>query len=265
MRYLRHIGLGLVLVFVVAGCALFRIQGPVPPDFSTGPEALTQWLRDHVGGTDSMKALVRVSLKAPQGNLSFDGLLFSARPDSLRLQGFSPLGQRMFDLVAQGEHVALRLEMEQRTIEGTVDELGQGLKLPALPQLLELMSTMTIVPPDPSHRVVMEMTGHGRRTDPVLIFSVGSGKERSVVRRLWLDRNGLPREEAWYDEREQQTALMRYDRYDVVAGRWQPREISAELAGDVAMTVTIKEWQPVGVWGPDDFDLHRDADAITRG
>ena len=264
MRCLRRIGLGIALLFVVAGCALFRVQGPMPPNFSTGPEALTQWLRDHVGGTDSTKALVRVSLKSPQGNLSFDGLLFSARPDSLRLQGFSPLGQRMFDLVAQGEQVALRLDMEQRIVEGTIDELGQGLKLPALPQLLELMSTMTILPPDPSHHVVMEMTGHGRRTDPVLIFSVGTGKERSVVRRLWLDRNGLPREEAWYDGQQRQTVWMSYDRYDVVAGRWQPREISAELAGDVAMTVTIKEWQPVGVWQPGDFDLHRGADAITR-
>ncbi|MEW6325152.1 MAG: hypothetical protein AB1515_07170 [Nitrospirota bacterium] len=260
----RHV-LVVALVGALAGCGLFKVQGPIPPAYTEGPAVLSQWIRDHVGGTASMKALVRVSLRAPQGNLSFDGLLFSARPSSLRLQGFSPLGQRMFDLVSQEGQVALRIDSEQRTVEGTIDELGRGLKLPALPQLLELMATMTIVPPDPSHRVIMEMAGEGRRATPVLIFSVGTEEERSVIRRIWLDRSGLPREEAWYDGQQRRTALMHYERYALVDHRWQPRQIAAELSGDVAVTVTIKEWQPVGVWRPEDFTIDRGGDAIARG
>lgn len=251
----------LVALFAVAGCAAFRMQGPMPPALSEGPEALAQWLRDHVGGASSVKALMQVSLRAPQGSLSFDGLLFSARPSSLRLQGFSPMGQRFFDLVAQGEQVALRIDGE-REVEGTIDELGAGLRLPALPQLLELMATMTIVPPDPSQRVVLEVAG---RHSTALAFYLDAGDEALLMRRLWLDRKGLPREEAWYDGQGRQTARMRYGRYALVGERWQPRNIEAELEGDVRVKVMIKELQQDPVWRPDDFQIHRGTNAAARG
>jgi outer membrane lipoprotein-sorting protein len=242
----------------LAGCASWReAQGPVAPMSSDDPAVLAQWLRDHVGTGPSIKALVSIGLRSPKGNLSFDGLLFSERPSALRLQGMSPLGSRLFDLVARGEMVTLYIDSEQRAVQGTINELGDELKLPGLPQLLELMATMTIVPPDASQQVEMEEPG-------VLTFSIGAGEGRQVTRRIRLDRHGLPREEEWYDEQGGQSARVQYDRFEVVDGRWQPKQIKAELAGDVTVTVVVKELHENPVWRPEDFQIHGMPHAIAR-
>jgi hypothetical protein len=266
MRRWHRGAISLALVaLLLSGCALFRPSGPTPPDFTAGPEALSEWLRGHVGGAASVKALITVSLRAPRGSVSFDGLLFSARPSNLRLQGFSPLGQRFFDLAAEGGMVELRLENPPRYVEGTIDSLGGRLELPALPQLLELMATMTIVPPDPSHHVELESAVRGFRATPVLAFFLGSGEDRVVTRRIWLDRTGLPWQEAWYDAQGRRTALVHYNHYELMDARWQPRKIEAELAGDVAVKVRVKSLQQNPAWRPDDFQIQRSADAAARG
>jgi hypothetical protein len=241
-----------------AGCgAWWRVQGPEAPLSSADPAVLVQWLRDHVGAGPSIKALVGIALRSPKGSLNFDGLLFSERPSALRLQGMSPLGSRLFDLVARGEVVTLYIDAEQRAVQGTIDELGDELELPALPQLLELMATMTIVPPDASQQVVMEEPG-------VLLFSIGAGDGRQVTRRIRLDRRGLPREEEWYDVHGQRSTRIRYDQYEVITGRWQPKRIEAELRGDVRVSVVVKELHENPVWRPDDFHIHGMPHAIAR-
>jgi hypothetical protein len=240
------------------GCgAWWRAQGPEAPMLSADPAVLVQWLRDHVGAGPSIKAVVGIALRSPTGSLNFDGLLFSERPSALRLQGMSPLGSRLFDLVARGEVVTLYIDADQRAVEGTIDELGDELKLPALPQLLELMATMTIVPPDASQQVVMEKPG-------VLVFSIGVGEGRQVTRRIRLDRRGLPREEEWYDGQGRRSTRIRYDQYEVVGGRWQPKRIEAELRGDVQVSVVVKELHENPVWRPDDFHIHGMPHAIAR-
>jgi len=247
-----------VMAVTAAACGLFPARGPEPPALSAGPEVLVPWLREHVGAGPSIKAVVRIALRSPKGGMDFDGLLFSERPSALRLQGMSPLGSRLFDLVARGEVVTLYIDAEQRAVQGTIADLGDELQLPALPQLLELMATMTIVPPDPSQHVTME-------EPDLLAFSIGDGEARQMTRRIWLDRRGLPSREAWYDVDGGQSALVRYERYQVMNGRWQPTVIKAELTGDVRVTVTVKELHANPVWQPDDFHIHGMAHAIARG
>jgi len=252
------IGAVIAVTIGMTGCAAWReAQGPVAPMSSADPAELVQWLRDHVGTGPSIKALVSIGLRSPKGNLNFDGLLFSERPSALRLQGMSPLGSRLFDLVARGEMVTLYVDSEQRAVQGTIDELGDELKLPGLPQLLELMATMTIVPPDASQQVEMEAPGE-------LVFSIGAGDGRQVTRRIRLDRRGLPREEEWYDEQGGRTARVQYDQFEVIDGRWQPKRIKAELAGDVMVTVVVKELHENPVWKPEDFQIHGLPHAIAR-
>lgn len=247
-----------VAVVMATGCGLFAVRGPEPPALSAGPDVLIGWLRDHVGAGPSIKAVVHIALRSPKGSLNFDGLLFSERPSALRLQGMSPLGSRLFDLVARGEVVTLYIDAEQRAVEGTINDLGNDLKLPALPQLLELMATMTIVPPDPSQQVVMEEPG-------LLTFSLGEGETRQTTRRIWLNRKGLPSREAWYDVDGRQSALVQYGEYAVMDERWQPKLIKAELTGDVRVTVVVKELHANPVWRPDDFHIHGLPHAIARG
>lgn len=253
------LGAVLALCIGLAGCATWwSAQGPDAPLASADPAELVQWLRDNVGSGPSIKALVGIGLRSPKGNVTFDGLVFSERPSVLRLQGMSPLGSRLFDLVARGEVVTLYIDSEQRTVQGTIDELGDELKLPGLPQLLELMATMTIVPPDASQQVVLEEPG-------VLVFSIGTGEARQVTRRIRLDHRGRPREEEWYDERGQQSARVQYDQYTVMDGRWQAKRIEAELTGDVKVTVLVKELHANPVWRPDDFHIHGMPNAIAGG
>jgi len=247
-----------VTVLGATGCGLFPVRGPEPPALSAGPEVLVEWLREHVGAGPSIKAVVRIALRSPKGSLDFDGLLFSERPSALRLQGMSPLGSRLFDLVARGEVVTLYIDSEQRAVEGTITDLRDEVNLPALPQLLELMATMTIVPPDPSQQVAMEAPG-------LLAFSIGEGDARQMTRRIWLDRRGLPSREIWYDVEGRQSALVRYEQYEVMAERWQPMLVNAELAGEVRVTVVVKELHANPVWGPDDFHIHGMMHAIARG
>ncbi len=264
MAVLVRVGAGCRAVVVLAtvltatGCGLFPVRGPEPPALSAGPEVLVPWLREHVGAGPSIKAVVRIALRSPKGSLSFDGLLFSERPSALRLQGMSPLGSRLFDLVARGEVVTLYIDSEQRAVQGTINDLGDELKLPALPQLLELMATMTIVPPDPSQQVEMEEPG-------LLAFSIGEGEARQITRRIWLDRRGLPSREIWYGVDGRQSALVQYEQYAVMAERWQPMLIKAELTGDVRVTVVVKELHANPVWRPDDFHIHGISHAIARG
>jgi len=247
----------MVVVLTATGCGLSRVRGPEPPSLTAEPGVLVEWLRDHVGAGPSIKAVVRVALRSPKGSLDFDGLLFSERPSALRLQGMGPLGARLFDLVARGEVVTLYIDADQRAVQGTVNELGDELKLPALPQLLELMATMTIVPPDASQQVALEGPG-------VLAFSIGEGEGRQVTRRIRLDRRGLPREEEWYDGQGRRNTFIQYDQYEVMGERWQPKRIKAELAGDVRMTVMVKELHANPVWKPDDFHIHGLTHAIAR-
>ena len=261
-RGLVLVSSGLLLI-VIAGCgARFRATGPQAPAPSEGARALVEWLRNHVGATSSAKVLMRISVRSPEGSMSFDGILFSERPSSLRLQGFNPFGQRLFDLVTRGEIVVLRIDSEQRYFEGTIDELGAGLKLPALPQILELMASVTFVPPDPSQDVVMDRLG----SDPPvrLSFYVGSGDHRQLTRRIWIDRDGLPVREEWYDTEQRMTANVTFDNYRVSDQRWQPKNISAVLQGDVTVKVTIKELLLDPVWTPEDFHIQRVRGASAR-
>ncbi len=261
----RTCGVGLVFGMVVtSGCGLLvRVQGPPPPALSEGSEVLVRWLREHVGSTPSVKALLQVSLRAPRGSMSFDGTLFSERPSSLRLQGFGPLGQRLFDLLTKGEWVTLRIGAEPRYIEGPIETLGEGLQLPVLPQLLELMATLTIAPPDPLQTVVLEEIKKGDTA--VLSFYLGSPETRQLTRRIWLDERRLPVREEWYGSDGRVTAEVGYSRYRVVEDRWQPYRIDARLTGDVAVTVTVRELQLNPVWKPGDFEMHREPHAAARG
>ena len=259
----RRLGVYLAMMMTMQGCAMLHPPGPPPPDFAGGPDVVVAWLREHVGGAVSVRAMIQVSLSAPRRNASFDALLFSAPPGRVRLQGFSPLGQRLFDLVAQGDAVSLRLERNQRVVEGTVDQLGDKLKLPALPQLLTLLTTMTFVTPDASQHPALEPAAAG--DPPQLVISVdGADGRRLIVRRVWLRPDGLPQREAWFDDAGQQTALVRYDQYERAGERWRPKRIDAELSGDVSIHLLVKAQEQNPVWQPGDFELQGEAHAAAR-
>ena len=259
----RLCGVGFLLLLAPGCAALFRAPGPVAPALSEGPDVLVDWFREHVGATPSVKALLQISVHSPEGSLSFNGVLFSERPSSLRLQGFSPLGQRLFDLMARGEMVTLRMENEQRYFEGTIDELGEGLRFPALPHVLGLMAAVMIAPPDASQAILLEEVGTGNGA--ALSFYLGSGDDRQLTRRIWLDRQRRPLREEWYGPGGQVTAAVRYSDYHVVEQRWQPYQVEARLDGNVSVKVTIKELQLNPVWRPDDFHIHGMPHAIARG
>jgi hypothetical protein len=160
-----------------------------------------------------------------------EGAVYYRRPNALRLRGFTPLGNELFDFVQADDLYKLRLPLEGKTYAGHQSDMKDAGKLARFTQLSVwavggVLGTNSIAR-DEMVKVVEE---RGRyRLDVYAPASERTSPSRPPIRRLWFDRRLLVVQEDWFGSGGEIEATIQYDDFrplEEVGG------IPAEAMGD---------------------------------
>jgi hypothetical protein len=116
---------------------------------------LTAVLRARAQSVQSLKGLFQARIKGP-GLLipqTIQGALFFQRPDSFRIQGFTPFGTEIFELVTTERTYRLRIPPLGRVLEGRLEDLGRvgTLGPPFQMSLLAMSGLIGLAPVEAGH------------------------------------------------------------------------------------------------------------------
>lgn len=236
-RPARFFGL-CIAAFMLAGCSLLAPKEELPRRQVTAQE-LTDLLRHREAALQSLKGLF--SAKVRGGLISIasrvEGTVYYRRPNALRLRGFTPLGNELFDLVQTDDLYKLRLPLEGKTYVGHRSDMKDGGKPARFSQLSVwavggLLGTNSIAR-DEMVKVVEE---RGRYRLDVYAPATGGTSSSRPVRRLWFDRRLLVVQEDWLGSNGEIEATIQYDDF-------RPLEESGSI--------------PAQAWGDQDVRLFR--------
>jgi hypothetical protein len=201
-----------LLAAALSGCAASRAMAPLPEVAPAGIEDLRAVLDRQVQGWKVLRALVEVEGRVNGTKQAFRMGLRYDRPDQITLRGLDPFGRTLFDLLGSGDAVAIRLPREQRSFEGSVEDLAaSGIVPPEIPvqRLLHLIHQLTHSWIGPTELLAVEQTD---RQHLLIGFSVEDGKARITKRfyfgweplRLfrveWFDETGRLQDSVEFDE-----------------------------------------------------------------
>lgn len=230
-RLARGVGLYIV-TFILAGCTLTTPKEELPLREVTAQE-LTTLLHHREAAIQSLKGLF--SAKVRGGFLPIasriEGAVYYRRPNVLRLRGFTPLGNELFDFVQADDLYKLRLPLEGKTYAGHQSDMKDGGKLARFSQLSVwavggVLGTNSIAR-DEMVKVVEEKGRY--RLDVYASITEGTSPSRPPIRRLWFDRRLLVVQEDWFGSNGDVEATIQYDDF-------RPLEdvgsIPAEAMGD---------------------------------
>ena len=176
----------LLAFYFLGGCAWFQSTPEVPLRQATA-EQLTGMLEEREGTIRTMKGLFRAQVAGKGIPIAqrMEIAMFYRRPESLRLQGFSQVGSKLFEFSRRQEHYRLELPSEGRRYAGSIEDLKQA-KIGRLLQLSQ-WAVSGVVGNDmaPSGlRTVLAEDGDRYRLD---VFQA----EGRLLRRLWFERRSL--------------------------------------------------------------------------
>jgi outer membrane lipoprotein-sorting protein len=90
------------LAAIIPACAPRVTVAPISPD--TPPDRVLEMVRAKDAGLEGIKALVKITVEEKgEGPKSFDGVLYVAKPDKVRLTGLSFMGFTVFDAVIRDD------------------------------------------------------------------------------------------------------------------------------------------------------------------
>lgn len=214
-------------------CALFVPKHEAPPLKQVTAEELTELLRQRDAAIHSLKGLF--SAKVRGGFLPIasrvEGAVYYRRPNALRLRGFTPLGNELFDFVQADGLYKLRLPLEGKTYAGRQSDMKDAGKLARFSQLSVwavggVLGTNSITR-DETVKVVEEK---GRYRLDVYASATGeTSPSRPQIRRLWFDRRLLVVQEDWFGPSGEIEATIQYDDFRPLE---EAGSISAEAVGD---------------------------------
>jgi outer membrane lipoprotein-sorting protein len=231
---------------------------PVPEEGFPGEadlEGLMELLNHRYQDLATLKALVKVEAKAPDGKGNFYGVLLFQRPDHLRLQGLDPLGRTVFDLVARGEEVRIHLPREDRTLIEGIDSFplfGEEKSLLKLADLLEVLGASGGVYLDPTLTPVLEKD----QTAYILYLFYLQDSHGVLYKKLWLDRIHfrLIKEEI-FDPQGQRRMTIFFDHYQKVEDQWRPFKVRAETKDAYQLSLDYSEVKLNPPLQADDFSI----------
>jgi hypothetical protein len=160
-----------------------------------------------------------------------EGAVYYRRPNAVRLRGFTPLGNELFDFVQADDLYKLRLPLEGKTYAGRRSDMKNAGKLARFSQLsvwaFGSVLGMNSVASDEMVKVVEE---NGRyRLDVYASPIVGTSPSRPPIRRLWFDRRLLVVQEDWFGSSGDVEATIQYDDFRPIE---EAESIQAEAMGD---------------------------------
>lgn len=190
----RHASLVMVVLALLAGCALFVPKEEGPPLKQATAEELTALLRQRESAIQSMKGLFSAKIRGGLIPIAsrVEGAVYYRRPNALRLRGFTPVGGELFELVQLDDLYKLRLPTMGRVLAGRQSDMGEMGKLARPFQLSVwamggLLGTGSIAK---GETVKLAEDGDRYRLD---VYGSGEDPAKSPVllRRLWFDRRDL--------------------------------------------------------------------------
>lgn len=182
------IGIGL------AGCTLIHPKD-APPLKRVTAEELTTLLRQREAAIHSMKGLFTAKVRGGLMPIAtrVEGTVHYRRPNALRLRGFTPIGNELFEFVQADDWYTLRLPLEGKVYSGHRSDMKDLGKLARFSQLSAwavggVLGTNVITQEE---IVKVEEDRDRYRLDVYAAVSAEAGAERYAIRRLWFDRRLL--------------------------------------------------------------------------
>lgn len=179
------------VVTVVTGCVFLGPKEKLPPQRVT-EEGLTALLHQREAAVHSMKGLFSARVR---GRLipivsRFEGAVYYRRPNALRLKGFTPIGNELFELVQVDDWYKLRLPSEGKVYTGRQSDMKDLGKLARFSQLSAwavggVLGTSSIA----KDEIVKLVEDRNRyRLDVYASAAAGDSSPALPIRRLWFDR-----------------------------------------------------------------------------
>ncbi len=245
-----------LLVLCLAGCIAKRV--PVTETERLGEanlEDLVKLLESRYRDINTLKALVKVEAKTPEGKNAFHGILLFKRPDHLRLQGLDFLGRTMFDLIARGEEVRIHLPGENRVLAEEIDPypfFGEGKPPVKLTDFLEVLGASGGIDLDPTVIPALEKD----QTAYILYLFYVQESRAVLLKKLWLERTHfrLVREEI-FDPDGQRRMTIFFDNYQKIVDHWRPFKVRAETQGSYELSLDYTEIKVNPSLGAEDFSM----------
>lgn len=218
MRMLRHAySLTALTAFwlLLTACALFGPRQEEPPLKQVTAEELTTLLRQRDAAIHSLKGLFSAKIRGGLVPIAsrVEGAVYYRRPNVLRLRGFTPLGNELFDFVQADGSYRLRLPLEGKTYAGHQSDMKDLGKLARFSQLSVwavggVLGTNSIGRGEVV-RVAEEKDRY--RLDVYTSATHGTSPSHSPARRLWFDRRLLVVQEEWLGSSGEVEATIQYD------------------------------------------------------
>lgn len=207
----------LIVVFAgtgFAGCALIGPQKE-PPLKQVTAEELTTLLRQRDAAIHSMKGLFTAKVRGGLIPIAtrVEGTVHYRRPNALRLRGFTPFGNELFEFVQADDWYKLRLPLEGKVYTGRQSDMKELGKLARFSQLSAwavggVLGTRSISKEE-TVNVVEDRDRY--RLDVYRSVSGEAGSTRRAIRRLWFDRRLLVVQEDRLGASGEVEAMIQYD------------------------------------------------------
>ncbi len=200
---------------LLTACALFGPRQEEPPLKQVTAEELTTLLRQRDATIQSLKGLFSAKVRGGFVPIAsrVEGAVYYRRPNALRLRGFTPFGNELFDFVQADDLYRLRLPLEGKTYTGHQSDMKNLGKLARFSQLSVwavggVLGTHSIA----RDEVVRVTEENGRyRLDVYASATRGTSPSHSPVRRLWFDRRLLVVQEEWLGASGEVEATIQYE------------------------------------------------------
>jgi hypothetical protein len=229
-----------IAIVMLAGCTLVTPQDELPLRQVTAQE-LTALLRQREAAIQSLKGLFSAKVRGGLIPIAsrVEGTVYYRRPNTLRLRGFSPFGQELFEFVQAEDRFKLRVPFEGKTYTGHQSDMKDLGKLARFSQLSVwavggVLGT-NVIAKDEMVKVAEERDRY--RLDVYAPLTGVTSPSRPPNRRLWFDRRLLVVQEEWLGSSGEVEATIQYDDF-------RPLEESGSL-----LTQTVGE-QDVRLFRP---------------
>ena len=218
---------------LLAACALFAPKHEGPPLKQVTAEELIVLLHQREAAVHSMKGLFSAKVRGGLIPIAsrIEGAVYYRRPNALRLRGFTPLGNELFDFVQADDLYKLRLPLEGKTYAGHQSDMKDAGKLARFSQLsvwaVGGVLGMNSVAKNEMVKVVEEKGRY--RLDVYASVTGGTSPSRPPIRCLWFDRRLLVVQEDWLGSSGEVEATIQYDDFRPIE---KTGSIQAETMGD---------------------------------
>jgi len=175
-----------------------------------------------------LKAIAKIKVESPDENFSVKELIVAQKPNRLRLETLSPLGQPGFYAATDGQELFLFAPSENTYYHGNATPRNLGLIIPLHLGVKEMVSViMGCVPLIDYSEDHLGCTGN---EDGYLMRL--EGRDESTTQVLTLSRDGLRVVASEIYDSEGLTCSVTYRDYEIVEGVSFPGEITVFLPAD---------------------------------